>query len=165
MDDFFAHPVVCNAGPVIALARAGMGRLLHEVFPRVLVPETVVAELQEKEAGDADEIARVLAVAEIVSLPAPPEALLLHELDAGEAAVIHSAMTMGTGRVLLDDRKARRIAAAAYNLEVRGTGALLIAAKARGLITQVRPILEAMRGGGYFIGAELMAECLRRAGE
>ena len=83
MDDFFAHPVVCNAGPVIALARAGMGRLLHEVFPRVLVPETVAAELQAKEAGDADEIARVLAAAEIVSIPTPPEALLLHELDAG----------------------------------------------------------------------------------
>ena len=82
-----------------------------------------------------------------------------------EAAVIHAAVTRGTGRVLLDDRKARRIAAAAYDLEVRGTCALLIAAKARGLITQVRPILETMRGGGYFIGTELMAECLRRAGE
>ena len=51
------------------------------------------------------------------------------------------------------------------DLEVRGTCALLIAAKARGLITQERPILETMRGGGYFIGTELMAECLRRAGE
>jgi predicted nucleic acid-binding protein len=94
-----------------------------------------------------------------------PDALLLHELDAGEAAVIQTAATLGIGQVLLDDRKARRIAAVAYSLEVRGTCALLIAAKARGLIPDVRKLLEAMRRNGYFIGPELMAECLRRAGE
>lgn len=67
--------------------------------------------------------------------------------------------------MLLDDRKARRIAAMAYGLEVRGTCGLLMAAKERRLISTVRPVLELMRQNGYFIGPELMAECVRRAGE
>lgn len=97
MRDFFARPVVCNAGPVIALAHARLGRLLHEVFPRVMIPEMMVSELRAKEAGDAREIDGVLARVEIIAEGIPPETLLRHELDAGEAAVIQTAMTMGTG--------------------------------------------------------------------
>jgi predicted nucleic acid-binding protein len=86
-------------------------------------------------------------------------------LDAGEAAVIHGAVQCGTGQVLIDERKARRIASTLYGLQVRGTCALLIEAKKRSLLPSVRPALEAMRAGGYFIGPLLAAECLRRAGE
>jgi predicted nucleic acid-binding protein len=67
MRDFFAHPVVCNAGPVIALARAGAGPLLHGVFPRVLIPQTVVKELHAKEAGDMAAIESILARTEIIT--------------------------------------------------------------------------------------------------
>jgi predicted nucleic acid-binding protein len=48
---------------------------------------------------------------------------------------------------------------------VKGTGGLLVEAKARGFIPEVRPLLEKMKAEGYFLSPRLMNECLRRAGE
>lgn len=65
----------------------------------------------------------------------------------------------------MDERKGRRVASLIYRLPVIGTGGLLVAAKQRGLIGAVRPMLEQMQAGGYHLGSALVAECLRRAGE
>jgi predicted nucleic acid-binding protein len=164
MADFFSQPIVCNTGPLIALSRASVGHLLPRLFPRVFTTTEVVAELTAKDAGDAVEIQATLAGIEIVtaSLPDP---LLAIELDAGEASVIQAARDLHLSAVLLDERRARRIAAEAYRLEVRGTCALLVQAKRRSLISQVKPLIETMIHGGYFIGPQLMNETLKRAGE
>lgn len=163
--DFFNQPVVCNTGPLIALARAGLARLLTEIFPAVLIPEAVAAELLAKDTADREQVSAALAVAKIVHLAAPVDPLLACELDSGEAAVIQLAREQNIGRVLIDEKKARKVASIIYQLEVRGTAALLIEAKKRALITSVGDALDAMTAGGYFIGPQLRAECLGRAGE
>lgn len=94
-----------------------------------------------------------------------PEPLLLAELDLGEASVIQAAREQGCKCVLMDERRARRVASTIYGLTVKGTCSLLVEAKRRQLIPTVRPALESMIAGGYFIGPQLMAECLRRAAE
>lgn len=132
MADFFLRPVVCNTGPIIALSRAGVGHLLARLFPRVVTTQEVHAELTAKDAGDNAEIQRTLADVEIIRC-SPPDPLLVTELDAGEASVIQAAREMGFAGVLIDERRARRIATQAYALEVRGTCALLLRAKGRGL--------------------------------
>lgn len=91
--------------------------------------------------------------------------LLASELDSGEAAVIQLAREQGIRCILIDEKKARKVASLIYRLEVRGTAALLIEAKKRALIPSVGDTLTAMRAGGYYIGPHLHAECLRRAGE
>jgi predicted nucleic acid-binding protein len=50
----------------------------------------------------------------------PPDTLLRAELGLGEAEAIALATELG-GRLLLDERKARRIAEIGYGLPVRGT--------------------------------------------
>lgn len=50
-------------------------------------------------------------------------------------------------------------------LPLMGTGGMLVAAKRRGLIAAVRPLLEGMSAAGYHFGPVLVAECLRLAGE
>lgn len=162
--DFFKQPVVCNTGPILGLSRAGLCHLLAEIFPELLFPEAVVAELRAKDAGDAEEISRAIRPARIIS-NSTPDALLLTELDAGEAAVIQTACDKNIAGVLMDERKGRRIAATVYGLQVRGTCAVLIEAKRRNLLREVRTPLYAMVAAGYFIGPRLMAECLARAGE
>lgn len=157
MGDYFNQPVVCNTGPILGLSRAGLGHLLSAVFPKVFLPNAVVDELRAKGAGDAWEIDRVIQSAEVI-MTTVPDPLLLVELDAGEAAVIQTARDLGVGRVLIDERKARRIASNVYQLEVRGTCALLLEAKRRQLIAEVRSPLGQMIEAGYFIGPQLAAE-------
>ena len=165
MPEFFDRPVVCNTGPIIGLSRAGLCHLLGSLFTRVLLPEPVVVELWAKHAGDAAAIECAIGLAQIVRLAQLPDPLLLAELDHGEAAVIQTAREHGLKGVLIDERRARRVAHTIYGLTVRGTCAILLEAKHRQLLPQVRPALEAMLAGGYFIGPQLKAECLRRAGE
>jgi predicted nucleic acid-binding protein len=164
MDDFFSRAVVCNTGPIIALSRASVGSLLSSLFPEVYVTNEVVAELTAKDAGDTSEILRTLTHVRVISSTLP-DPLLLTELDAGEASVIQAARDRGLKGVLIDERRASRIAGDVYGLEVRGTCALLLRSKREGYIEEVMPILDAMVANGYFIGPRLRAECLRRAGE
>ena len=164
MSEFFSLPVVCNTGPLIALTRASLGHILPRLFPKVMTTRMVIAELTAKDAGDLHGIQTTLAGIEIVDC-SKPDPLLSTELDLGEASVIQAARDLGISGVLIDERRARRIASNAYGLEVRGTCAVLVEAKRRSLVTSVEPALRAMIDGGYFIGPQLMAECLSRAGE
>lgn len=164
MSDFFSQPVVCNTGPLIALSRASLGSLLPLLFPKVVTTRDVLAELTAKDAGDADAIQATLVGIEIITVT-QPDALLTTELDVGEASVIQAAQDLNLKNVLIDERRARRIATDVYGLAVRGTCAILIQAKRRGFLEHVRPVIETMVAGGYFIGPQLRAECLRLAGE
>lgn len=165
MPEFFDGTIVCNTGPIIGLSRAGLCHLLGPLFAKVFLPEAVVAELRAKHAGDATQIEQAITLARVVPLAQTPEPLLLAELESGEASVIQAAREHGLKAVLMDERRARRIAGTIYGLTVKGTCAVLVEAKRRQLIPAVRPALESMIAGGYFIGPQLMAECLRRAAE
>jgi predicted nucleic acid-binding protein len=91
--------------------------------------------------------------------------MLLSELDHGEAAVIHIARQRRISNVLIDERKGRRVAELVYGLSVKGSAAILLEAKRRGLLASVKLAIESMQAGGYFLGPKLVAECLRQAGE
>ncbi len=95
-------------------------------------------------------------------------ALVLYESRFGNtervAEAIALAMELQDVSIILDDGKARRIAAR-LGLEVTGTLGVLIAAKKRGLIESVGTGLEALDQAGFRMSAELRAETLRLAGE
>lgn len=161
----FGAPVVCNAGPLISLARIGMAHLPFDLFAEVMVPEEVRVELLAKDSADRAQLEEALERARIIRSATRPDRLLLMELDAGEAAVIHVALESGASSVILDERKARRIASHVYGLRVKGTAGLLVEAKSKGLIERVAPCLDGMIQGGYFLGPGLVAACLSAAGE
>ena len=72
-----------------------------------------------------------------IQLATPPDPLLLGELGLGEAEVISLALEKKADRVLIDERKGRRIADFVYHLNVTGTGGILLRAKKNGYIEAV----------------------------
>jgi predicted nucleic acid-binding protein len=84
------------------------------------------------------------------------DSLLRAELGPGEAEAITLAVERGGARLLLDERQARRVAEIVYGLSIRGTVGTVVLAKRRGLIPAVRPLLEQMRAGGYFLASALI---------
>lgn len=157
--------VVCNTGPLIGLCKIHRIQLLPQPFDQVLVPAEVINELSA--ATRLPEARAILSVPGIESagLENPPERMLLMELDRGEAAVIALAIERGINRVLIDERKARRVASLAYKLTVVGTGGLLVMAQRAGLIGGVRPLLEEMRQKGYFLSDRLIEAICRECAE
>jgi len=158
--------IICNAGPLIALSLVRNLDLLHRLYDRVLVPEAVVHEVVESGTGRAGALeVEAASWLEQVSLDAPPEPLLAKELGAGEAAVITVAHRLSATLVLLDERRARRIAEQAYGLRVKGSAGILIAAKRANLIPAVKPLLTAMADQGYFLSRRLIERACQEVGE
>ncbi len=158
-------PVVCDTGPLIALSLLGRLELLPGLYERVIAPRTVMEEATAEGLlrPGAEEISKAswLEVFDRVE----PEPLLASELGAGEAAVIETAHQAQGWSVLLDDRRARRVAARAYGLRVRGTAGLLVAAKRSALVPEVRPLLEILVRHGYFLSRRLIERATAEAGE
>ena len=67
-------------------------------------------------------------------------------------------------RIILDDRKAREVAQR-LGVPVTGTVGLLLKAKQEGVISAVRPLLDALDANQFRIGDALRVEALRIAGE
>lgn len=67
--------------------------------------------------------------------------------------------------MLIDKRRARRIAEQAYGLAVKGSAGILVAAKRAGILPEVRPLLEEMVRQGYFLSWRLIERAAAEAGE
>lgn len=158
--------VVCNTGPLIALAAAESLALLDDLFKHVLVPEAVRLELQAstRRAKTWDEIVRHVRRAEVRPAGATDE-LLEGVLDAGEGAVIQLARERRAEWVLLDERKGRRVAREVYRLQVIGSAGLLLRAKRRGFIPTVADRLKRNGDSGYYIHKRIVTRVLRSANE
>jgi len=156
---------VADSGPLIALALAGCLHLLRDLHRTVLVPDAVWREVVDAGQGRA-------GAAEIAAAPwlqrtklvNATDLLLRAELGPGEAEAIALAVDR-RGLLIVDERQARRIAEMAYGLRVRGTVGTLVLAKRRNLVAEVRPTLDRMRAGGYFLSNALVEAACESVGE
>ncbi|MBC6479620.1 MAG: DUF3368 domain-containing protein [Hormoscilla sp. GM7CHS1pb] len=86
------------------------------------------------------------------------------KLHLGETAAIVLAEELGVNQILLDDRKARLVAES-RNLPVIGTVGTLLIAKRRGLIDNVKEVLDALIAQEARISPRLYQEVLAEAQE
>ena len=90
---------------------------------------------------------------------------MLSHLDPGEIATLALALERGIAEVLLDERAGRRVGAA-LGLHVSGLVGILIEARGRGLIPELRPLLDQLTTGARFwMAADLRDRVLRSVGE
>jgi uncharacterized protein len=159
--------VVSNTSPIIALACVGQLDLLRGVYSQLVIPDAVFEEITIAGAGEpgARDVAQAPWIKHEPVRNAPLVTALRLELDAGEAEAIALAVESGAGLILLDERLGRR-AAQRLGLTVVGTLGILIAAKDRGLLTAVRPVLDALRAdAGFWVADELYNAVIAAANE
>ncbi|MEA3643310.1 MAG: DUF3368 domain-containing protein [Lamprobacter sp.] len=100
-------------------------------------------------------------------MPADSEAdlaRLRQVLDAGESAAILLAQALACRFLLIDERRGRAMARR-RGIPVVGVAGVLLAAKRRGLLETVKPVLLALSHQGYRLSDALITEVLRLAGE
>jgi len=158
--------IICNTGPIIALAGINKLDILKNSYESVIIPEPVHLEILAggksfpgiQEYKDATWL-------DIRKLNHNPEPLLAKLLDEGEASVIHLAWESGIQKILMDERKGRRIARDIYGLLVTGTIRLLADAKKAGLINSLGDVLHDIRSSGYWIHDKIIQAAVKEAGE
>jgi predicted nucleic acid-binding protein len=135
--------VVSDSSPLIALASAGKLHLLHDLFGEVFVPGAVWAEVLHGQRPGAEEIR---AAAWIRMLAVASDSFLLalgQDVDPGEAEALLLASDLGADLVVVDERRARALAAF-MGLRLTGTVGILLDAKQKGYLAEIRPVIEAM---------------------
>ena len=157
---------VINAGPLVALSLLDQLDLLPALFAECWVPQAVFNEVAVagigKPGASALQSAQWRARVRVCSALDP---LLVMELDAGEAEVITLARQLAPCMAVIDERRGRKIAQQVYGLQVKGSAGILVEAHRRGLITEVRAHLLALRVAGYFIADGVIAAACQAVGE
>lgn len=157
--------VVCNASPLIVLAKAGLLDLLPRLFDLVCLPSAVESEIMR---GPADDPMRgILSGASWlrrVRLDPPLSPLAGWQLGAGEADVIEYARLHPNHGVILDDRAARR-AAFGLGLTVYGTLSVLALARKGGLIPSFRQAADDVSRAGLYVQPALARGIAEELGE
>ena len=157
-------PGIADAGPLIPLAGAGQLGLLKGLFGRVHVTLEVVEELALDGAKPGVQALRSGLRAGWLAKLRIPQIVQAHPfLDAGEASCLAAASRHAGARLIQDERLGRR-EARRFGIALIGTAGVLCAAKARGMIGVVVPVLEQMREAGYFLGSNVVEDARRQAG-
>ena len=157
--------VVADATALILLARVGRLHLLREVLGEVWIPEAVAQELRKPGKPGAEALKEALgtwiSIAQVRERERVEE--LPKRLGPGEREAI--ALALERGATFLSDDKAARREAQSQGLEVTGLLAVLLQAKARGAIPQVKRVLDELVGEGFRLAPDLYEAVLQEAGE
>ena len=150
-----------NTTPLITLAGVDLLNILPQLYSEIWAPRIVLEEYRVKAPPTEPDLTEAPWLRVVDDVVINPELPLL---DGGEAAAISLAQTSGARLILLDERKARRIAAR-IGLPVAGMLAVLLRAKQQGFIPAVRPYIVKMQGQGRRFHPDLIARLLESADE
>ena len=148
--------IVANAGPLIALAQVGHFDLFKSLYGQLHLPQAVWDEVVASGCGRPG-AAEVHAASwiHIVQVHDTTAVQLLQErLDAGESEAVVLAIELAADLLLIDEARGRRVAEA-RGLNRSGAIGTLVAAKRRGLILAVAPLLAELGAAGFRMSADL----------
>lgn len=158
--------LIVDTSPLIFLGQLGRIPLLERRAP-VFVPSAVLREVERGTTKDPRTLPAVQLLLESgkasLRKSAPPPSFL-PELGEGERSVLHLAGTMKEASILLDERRARRIAEAS-GFKVEGTAFFLLdALEARALSRpEFKSDIQRLQRLNYFIAPHLLQRVLMLA--
>jgi len=157
--------VICDASPVIGLARVNGLGWLNSLFGEVWIPGQVDAELLAgRETPDRPRIRAALTAGMLQVWSETIDLTAESVLDAGEAACIQ-LVRAHPGSLLLIDERAGRAVARQQGIAVASTAAVIGQARLRGLIPSAREVFGQLLQGGFRIAPEAIRAVLERVGE
>lgn len=147
--------VISDTSCLIILHKIGEMDLLRKVYDTVSTTPEVAQEFMEL-LPDWIKIEKVK--------DKKYQAFLETQVDFGEASAIALATEMESPLLLLDDLKARKLAAK-LNLKFTGTLGVLSRAKQIGVIEKLKPIIKKLLATDFRISDNILAELLRKNNE
>ena len=151
--------VVSDTSPLTALLTVGEERLLTKLFDEVVIPLAVRNELLRKH----DRLPDWLRIASVQDTAHVDKFSQL--VDAGEAEAIALALELHADRVLMDERKGRKLATQ-EGVAVIGLLGVVLLAKRKALIPSARKLLQRMENeAGMYLAPDIRDTALKTVGE
>ena len=159
--------VISDSSVLINLAWIKQLDLLPHLYQGVVVPTAVWQEVVEKGAGKpgAQEIQAATWLQVQTPENKPLVQALRQDLDAGEAEAIALAIEQQADLLLMDERIGRATAQY-FDLPVMGLIGILITAKQKQMLPEIKPSLDLLRQvARFYIAESLYQRVLRDANE
>ena len=157
--------VVSDTSPITNLAAIGQLDLLRQIYGQVVIPEAVFQELTAAGGNHPGAVAQQLDWVEtrVVSNSILVNALQV-ELDQGEAEAIALAQELAADLLLIDEHLGRAVATR-LGIRIIGLLGVLIEAKHRALIQEIKPLVDTLMSLGFHVKQDLYQRVLQAAGE
>lgn len=158
--------VICNATPLINFAAINRLDILQAVFGQIVIPQAVYHETTGADFPGSQFILQAIASGWMQVCPVSNIPLTIPvQLDNGEREAIALAFETNEPKILLDELEARQVARN-LELQVIGTLGILLLAKNKQIIPQLKPLLDAMIDiAQYWVNTTLYKQVLQQAGE
>ena len=158
---------VSNTSPLTNLAAIGYFDLLRTLYGELHIADAVWRELNARNQTwpGCDEVANAAWIHRHTVQNRALVTALRENLDAGEAETIALAVELGADMVFMDERDGRH-AARRFGLKPVGVIGILLEAKAKQQIPNIRPLLDKLRrDAGFYLGENLYIATLDSCGE
>lgn len=147
--------IISDTSCLIILSKINELDLLKKVYKNIVTTADIALEFGE----NLPEWIKVLDVTDIYK-----QQILELQLDKGESSAIALAIETPNSTIILDDFKARKIAAQ-LGISYTGTIGIIVKAKLNGVIPSIKPFLEKIKQTNFRISAELETIALKEANE
>lgn len=158
--------IVADTTPIITLLKIDKLSLLEKLFGKIIVPKAVFRELTQnnKFVNEADIITKNNFI-EVQDVSTHDTVELFRKstgLDAGESEALVLAEKLQADMMLLDEKKARKMASL-MNIKVMGTVGILIKAYEKKIISkdEILVSVNIMKSYGRFVSESVYEELFR----
>ncbi len=151
---------VVNASPLIVFGKIAQLELLTRLPKEIVVPQAVATEIVAGPENDAARLAIEAEMFRLVAVQDPTPELAAWDLGSGETAVLSYALENPGWTAILDDGAARKCAVT-FDVDVKGSLAIVILAKKRGLIPQAKQVLHTMQEVGLRLDERIIRRILK----
>lgn len=147
--------IISDTSCFIILSKIGELDLLHKVYDSIVTTLDIAVEFGEP-------LPDWIIIEKVVD--SYKQQLLEMQIDKGESSAIALALETPDSTVILDDYRARKIAAQ-LGVNYTGTIGVIVKAKIIGVITSIKPLLIKIKQTDFRLSADLELQALLAAGE
>ncbi|TZE80694.1 DUF3368 domain-containing protein [Calorimonas adulescens] len=151
--------VVANSTPLIILSNISKIDILKQLYGIIYIPSGVFEEVNVTGSSESYDFIKVVSIKNEGAKQFFP--ISLHK---GEVEVMILAKEINADLCIIDDYLARKHAKS-LGLTVTGTLGVLIKAKEKGILKEVKPLIDKMLQKKFYIDRKLYNEVLEICGE
>lgn len=156
--------IIADSSPLITLALINKLEILELLFKEVIISEAVYEEISKKDKPKSAKLREYFKNSIKTVNNKIAVNILKQDIDLGEAESIVLALELKIEDILIDDLKGRKYAKI-EGLKIIGSMGLLLEAKRRGFITEIKPLIEILIKNNIRLGDALIEKVLKIANE
>ncbi|WP_373494137.1 DUF3368 domain-containing protein [Aquiflexum sp.] len=154
--------VIADAGPIFSLAIIDKFELLNQLFDEIKISKAVWEEITLDKSTEFYNKIELFFKPKVTEIKGFND--LTFVMDYGESESVILYKELKANFLLIDDKKARKIAEN-FDIKCIGTLGILSVAKDKGLINELRPIFKTFLENNRYYSIKLLNKLLERHNE